>query len=162
MLVSPMLRPESGHPACLRNCSTTYRQTEGAVVALPDVLVQEPLGFEHDLLVIVKLVAPDAHSGLENGAGVVVPLETGVWLVPVHAPAEIAGVDVTGETLLVAMQLVADEVHLSRQSGLVALEAQVVCICEHVAADLSGVVVGADGHGQLARDHAHARGGTKW
>lgn len=99
-----VLRPESEHPICAHVLfSTTYRQTEGAGIALPDVLMQESLRFEHDLLIVVELVAPDAHSGLKDGASVVVPLETRIWLVPVHAPAEVARVDVTCETLLVAM-----------------------------------------------------------
>lgn len=142
--------------------SLTYRQTEWAGIVLPNVLVQEALRFEHDFLVVVELVAADADSSLKNGAGVVVPFETGVWLVPVHAPTEIAGVDVTGETLLVAVQLIANEVHLACEGGLVSCKTEVVRVGKYVAANLGSVVIGCNLHGQLARDHTHARRGAEW
>ena len=115
----------------------------------------------HDLLVVVQLVAPDAGAGLLDAARVVVPLQPLVRVLPVDGPAVVPRVDVAGQAALVAMQLVADEVHLAGQRGLVAGGAQVVGVRGGAGLDAAGVVVGGDLGGQLAGDHGHAGGGAQ-
>lgn len=116
---------------------------------------------EHDFVVVIHLVASSTNTRLKDRAGVVVPLKTSIRLVPVDAPAKISRINVTGKPLLIAVQLVAHKVHLPCQGSDIAIEAQVVRVRQGVAGDLSGVIVRSNLHGQLARDHAHARGGTE-
>jgi len=115
----------------------------------------------HDLLIVVQLVAPHTGAGLLDTARVVVPLQALVGLLPVHGPAVVARVDVAGQAALVAMQLLADEVHLAGQGGLVAGGAQVVGVGRGAGVDAAGIVVGADLGGELARHHGHTRGGAE-
>jgi len=83
-------------------------------------------------------------------------------LVPVDGPAIVARVDVAGQALLVAVQLVGPaEVHLAGERGVVALAAQIVGVGGDVGGQVAGVVVGADLGGQLAGDHDEARGGAQ-
>lgn len=146
---------------CSRS-SDTYSQAKRALLgALTDV-VPEVLGtLEHDLLVEIQLIAAGAGTGLENGAGVVVPLKASVRLVPIDSPAEVGRVDVTGKTLLIAVKLVTNKVHLASQGRVVAHAAKVVRVSGNLGADLGGIVVGANLHGQQAGDHAHARRGAQ-
>jgi len=96
------------------------------VRALADVVVQVLSTLVHAGLVVVELVAANARTCLENGAAVVVPLKTGVGLVPVDSPAIVGRVDVGCESLLPTVQLITDEVHLAGQDGLVTSMAEVV------------------------------------
>ena len=125
----------------------TYRQGKWTLFgALTDV-VPEILGaLKHDLLVIVELVATAAGTGLEDRASIVVPLKASIGVVPVDSPAKVAGVNITGETLFVAVELVTDKVHLTRQSSVVALASQVVSVGGDLGADLRGIVKGTNLH----------------
>lgn len=90
--------------------------------------LQEADRLVHDLLIIVHLVAGSTDTGLEDGAGVVIPFQASVWLVPVYAPAKVTRVDITDEPLFITVHLVAHKVHLTRKSGEVALHSQVVSV----------------------------------
>lgn len=116
---------------------------------------------EHDLLVVVKLVAATAGTSLKNRARVVVPLQPGVRLVPVDGPAKVTRVDVRRQTLLVTVELVANEVHLASQRCMITLSTQVVCVGGDIRANLSSIVVSTNLHRQKTRDHAHAGGGAE-
>ena len=70
-----------------------------------------------------------------------VPFEPPVRVVPVDGPAEVTGIDVAGETSLVAMELVADEVYLAGQDSVIVLQAQVMSVRRDVTRDLSRIVV---------------------
>lgn len=100
-----------------------------------DVVVEELLGLVDNLLVVVELVASDAGAGLQDGAAVVVPLQPSFGLIPVDRPAKVARVDVGSQSLLVTVQLVADEMHLACKSSLVAGRSEVVCVCGLLGAD---------------------------
>ncbi|MNP47421.1 hypothetical protein D3C76_1414730 [compost metagenome] len=79
------------------------------------------LGLEYHLFVEIQLVGAHARAGLQHRGHVVVPGRTHVRLIPVHCPAVIGRVDVTGQALFVAVQLVRPaEMHLARQGGAVA------------------------------------------
>ena len=124
------------------------------------------------LLPVLHLIAPSAtqlmlielcqlwNTMAHSNGGVVVPFESSVGLFPVDDPAKVAWVDVTGQSGLVTMQLVAYEVHLAGQYGVVAAEAQVVGIRGYVTRDLGGIVIRANLHWELPGDHTHAGGGT--
>ena len=115
----------------------------------------------HDFLVKIQLVAAAARTGLEDGARIVIPLQASVWLVPVDSPAKVGRVDVAGQTLLVAVQLVTDKVHLAGQGGVVALGAEVMGVGGQLRGDLRCVVKGTNLHGKQAGNHAHARWGAE-
>jgi len=87
-----------------------------------------------------------------------IPLQPPIRLVPVDHPSIIGRVYIARQPPLIAVQLLADKMHLARQHGLVARRAEVVCVCRDVGSDAVRVVVGADLGGQLARHHGHARG----
>ncbi|KAI6764834.1 hypothetical protein HG531_012721 [Fusarium graminearum] len=111
---------------------------------------------EHDLLIVVQLVASSARTGLKDRAGIVVPLKTGVRLIPVHSPAKVTRINVTGKSLLVAVKLVADEVHLASKRGMVALGPKVMSVGWHIGSNLGSIVISANLHGKLATDQTHA------
>jgi hypothetical protein len=125
------------------------------------VVPQVLCALEHHLFVIVELIAAATRPGLQDRAGVVVPLQAVLWLIPVDSPPEISRINVTGQALLIAMKLVADKVHLTSKGSVVALGSQVVGICWDFRVDLRGIVVGANSHGEEARDHAHAGRGAE-
>ena len=125
------------------------------------VVVQVLLCLVHDFLVIVELVATDTRPCLVDGRTVVVPLQLGVGVVPVHRPAQIAGVDVCRQSSLVPVELLADEVHLATEDALVAFLSQVVGVCGCVLGDGRSIVVSTNLGRELACDHGHAAGSTE-
>ncbi|KAI6756603.1 hypothetical protein HG530_011201 [Fusarium avenaceum] len=88
-----------------------------------DVVPKVLSALEHDLLIVVKLVASATGTSLKNGAGIMVPLKACIGLVPVYSPAEITRVNVAGQTLLIAVELVTNKVHLASKRSVVALGA---------------------------------------
>src|SRR4051812_13374077 len=83
---------------------------------------------EGDLIVEFKLVGDLRYPRLEHRSHVVIPpVDAFLLEPPIRRPAEVGGIDVGGEALLEAMQLIgADEMHLSRKAGAVALESEVM------------------------------------
>lgn len=141
----------------------TYRQSKRTLLRAFADVVPEVLGaFEHDLLVIVELVAAATRPGLQDRAGIMVPLKTCIRVIPVDSPAKITRIDVAGEALLVPVELVTNKVHLTSQGSVVALAAQVMSVGGNLGADLRGVVEGANLHWQQTGDHAHTRGRAEW
>lgn len=90
--------------------------------ALPDVL----LSLVGDFLVVIKLVGGEARAGLFDTGHVVVPVGADFWVSPVDGPPKVGGlfvrvvsagrlcaelrdvthINVTGQALLVAVQLI--------------------------------------------------------
>ena len=91
------------------------RQAEGPAVALAREVEDALAGEMGDLVVIFELVGHLRHAGFGDGGEVVVPpVDALAGLRPVRRPAEIGRVDVGGQPLLEAVQLVRpDEMHLS-------------------------------------------------
>ena len=88
---------------------------------------QRALGGEADLVVEVELVGGRTAPASVTEAMLWYQLRSLVRLVPVGRPAEVGRVDVGGQPLLEAMELVGpDEVHLAGEARPVARRAQVV------------------------------------
>ena len=135
-----------------------HRQAKRLLGVVSHMVVQVLAGFEHHLFVKVELVASHAGAGLQHRGPVVVPARAHFQLVPVHRPAVVGGVNVAGQALLVAMQLVgAAKVHLAGQRRAVAQVAQVVRIGRHVGRQVRRVVKTANARGQLPAHQAKAR-----
>ena len=135
-----------------------HGQAERLLRRQAHVVIEILARLEHHLLVEIQLIAAHAGAGLQHRGHVVVPAGAYVRLVPVHRPAVVGGVDVAGQALLIAVQLIrAAEVHLSRQRRAVAEAAQVVGVGGHVGGEVGGVVVGADLRWQPAADQGEAR-----
>ena len=151
-----------GHGVGVVRVGHGHRQTKRLIGARADVVVQVLLGLVDDLLVKVELVGADDGAGVHHRRHVVVKVEANLGLVPVDGPAVVTGVDVTGETLLVAVQLVRPaEVHLTGEGRVVTLATQVVGIGGDVGGQIRRVVVSPNLRGQLAADHHEARRGTQ-
>ena len=119
------------------------------------VLVQPPHRLELDLVVVGDVDAAPVRSGFEHPAHVVVPLEPGLVVEPpVRRPQEVGRIDVGGDPLLVAVELVgADEVHLAGETGPIACEAQIVVEGGHGSGKLDRVVERPDSRGQPPAQH---------
>ncbi|MDT4801954.1 hypothetical protein FQZ97_346690 [compost metagenome] len=136
-----------------------HGQAERLLGAHPHMVVEVLARLEHHFLVEIQLVGAHAGPGLQHRGHVVVPARAHLRLVPVHRPAVVGRVDVAGQALLVAVQLVrAAEVHLARQRRAVAEAAQVMGIGGHVGGKVGGVVVGPDLRRQLPAHQSEARG----
>ena len=135
-----------------------HGQAERLVALFADVIEQVLLGLEHHLFVEIQLVGAHTRAGLQHRGHVVIPGRAYVWLIPVHCPAVVGGVDVAGQAFLIAVQLVgAAEVHLARQRSAVAEATQVVGIGRYIGGEIGSVVVGADLARQLAAHQGEAR-----
>ena len=128
-------------------------QAPGARVAAAGEVVELGGGVVGDLVVVLELVGDLGGAGAGDRAEVVVPpVDALVGPGLVGGPAEVGGVDVGGQPLLEAVQLVgADEVHLAGEAGLVAGAAQVVGEGRDVGGELGGVVVDAGAAGEAGR-----------
>ena len=123
---------------------------------------------EGDLVVIFDLVGGFGDAGAGDRAEIVVPpVDALAGLAVVGRPAEIGRVDVGGEPLLEAVQLVgADEMHLAGQARVVAGGAQMMRVGRDVGSELGGIVVDAGARRQLpaheggAARRAERRGGV--
>ena len=110
----------------VRVVGVSERDSQGErslVRTLSNVVPKVLSALEHDLLVVIQLVASSTGAGLKNRAGIVVPLKAGVRFIPVHSPAKVTRVDVASESLLVTVKLIANEVHLTSKGCVVALGA---------------------------------------
>ena len=124
-----------------------------------NVVVQVLAGFEHDLLVKIELVGPNRRTGLEHGRHVVVPAGAHLKFVPIHGPAVVCWINVTGEAFFIPMQLVgATKMHFSGQRSAVPQVAKVVGVGGNVSGKVGRIVKAADLRGQLAADQAKPRG----
>ena len=113
--------------------------------------VREPTpGGERRRLVEVELVRGLGDARLLDARHVVVPpVDPLVRLIPVRRPAEIGRIDVGGQPLLEAVQLVrADEMHLAGEAGAITQRPQAVRHGRHGGAELGGIVVDLDPRGQ--------------
>ena len=100
---------------------------------------------ENGLFVVVELVGAYAGAGLQHRRHVVVPARAHFQRVPVDGPTVISGVDVSGQAVFVAVQLVgAAKVHLARQRRTVAQVAQVMRVGGNVGGKVGRVVKTAD------------------
>ena len=116
------------------------------------VVVELLRGVEGDLVVILHLVGDLGDAGAGDRAQIVVPpVDALAGLAIVRRPAEIGGIDVGGQPLLETVQLVRpDEMHLSRQAGVVAGGAQMMRIGRDRRGEFGCVVVDARAGRQLA------------
>ncbi len=136
-----------------------HAEEERDVTLVAGVVVEPADRVEGHLVVVLELVRHLGDAGLLDGAHVVVPpVDALARAAPVGRPAEVAGVDVRGEPLLEAVQLIrADEVHLAAEAGPVALEPEVVREGRDRRGKLRRVVVHAGPRRQRAR-HEHRAG----
>ena len=112
---------------------------------------------EADLVVILHLVGGfgDARAG-DRAEIVIPPVDALAGLAVIGRPAEIGGIDVRGQPLLEAVQLVrTDEMHLAGQTGRIAGGAQMMREGRDGRDKLGGIVIDAGARGQLS---AHERG----
>ena len=88
---------------------------------------------EADLVVIFKLVGDLGHARAGHRAEVVIPpVDAFARLAVVRRPAEIARVDIGGQPLFEAVQLVrANDMHLAREAGVIARAAQMMRVSVH-------------------------------
>jgi hypothetical protein len=107
-------------------------QHERPLVAAAGVIVEPAQGVMADLLVIVPFERAVVGAGLDHAQHVVEPPVDLLRLVPGRRPAEIAGIDIGGDAVFIAMELVgADEMHLAGEAGAVTKPAQIVRIGRH-------------------------------
>ena len=136
-----------------------HGQAKRLLGGVAHMVVQVLAGLEHHLFVKVDLVGSHAGAGLQHGGHVVVPTGAHVGLVPVHGPAVIGGVNVTGQALFIAVQLVgATKMHLARKRRAVAQTAQVMSVGRHIGWKVSGIVKAANFGRQLPTHQAETRG----
>lgn len=77
--------------------------------------------------------------------------------IPIDRPAIVTGVNITCETLFIAMELVrATEVHLAGQCCVIALAPEVVGICRGVGGQVRCIIVRSNLGRQLSADHHKA------
>ena len=138
-------------------------ERERPVIAPVRVLVQPAHRLELGLVVIGDVDASPVGSGIEHPAHVVVPLEPGLVVdPPVRRPQEVGRIDVGGDPLLVAVELIgADEVHLAGETGPVASVAQVVVEGGYGSGKLDRVVEGTDPRRQPSAQHREPRRRTE-
>ncbi len=133
-------------------------QAERAPVGAAGDVEQLAASVEHHLLVEIRLVGAHAGAGLGDAVHRVIPVRTVLRVLPVRGPAEIGGVDVGGQPLLEAVELVgAAEMHLAGQDGAIAGQPQVVREGRRLRGELGRVVIGADRRGQPAGEEHRAR-----
>ncbi len=123
-------------------------------------VVELARGREGDLLVVVGLHAGRRHPGVQHALHRVVPGQRLVErAAPVRRPVDVGGIDVGGQPLLEAVQLVgSDEVHLAGHRGVVAGGPQGVDDGRLRGRQLGGVVIDPDPGGEAAGEHRRARG----
>ena len=134
-------------------------ERERPVVATVRVLVQPAHGLELGLVVVGDVDAAPVRSDIEHPAHVVIPLEPGLVVEPpVRRPQEVGRIDVGGDSLLVAVELVGtDEVHLAGETGPVAGAAQVVVEGGYGSGKLDRVVERTDPRRQPPAQHREPR-----
>ena len=110
------------------------------------------------VVVIFQLVGNLGDTRAGDGTKVVIPpVDPLTRFAIIRGPAKIGGVDVGGQTLFKAVQLVgADKVHLAGQRGLVARATQVMGIGRDIRGELCRVVINPG----AARQGARHEGGT--
>jgi len=134
-------------------------QHERPVVLRAARVVEPAHRLARHLLVVVDLERAAIGSRLAHAQHVVEPPVNLLRLLPGRGPAEVAGIHVGRDPLLVAVELVgADEMHLAGKAGSVAGGAQIVREGRHARGELGRVVPGADAAHALARHHREARG----
>jgi len=137
-------------------------EQEGPPVIRASNVEDRPLRSEGDLVVEVELVGAHAHAGLSDRAHIVVPARPGLGMVPVGRPAVVGRIDVGGQPLFEAVQLVrAAEVHFSRQDCAVAAQPQMMGESRDIGREFRGVVIDAGARGQEPRHERGARGRTE-
>ena len=134
-------------------------QAEGAAILAARHVEEFPARVKDDFVVEVDLIRPRAGACLCDRIHAVVPawplLEAG----PIRRPAEIGRIDVGGEPLLEAVQLIgAAKMHLAAQDGLVAGAAQIMSEGRHLRREFSRIVVGTDRRYLAARQQGKPRG----
>ena len=114
-------------------------------------------------VIVIQVERGGALTGGDDAKHVVIPLLNAFRVFPVGRPGEVGGVDVGGEPLFKAMQLVStNKVHLTAQNSLVAQVAQIVGKGGNLRRHFAGVVIDAGVRGQLTGQHGKARGGAEW
>jgi hypothetical protein len=134
----------------------------GPAIVVAREVVDPAFGLEGDVVVEVDLQAALAGAGLDHAQHGVEIVLVFLRVLPVGRPAEVGRIDVGGQPLLEAVQLVrTDEVHLAGQHRAIARKAQVVREGRHGRGKLGGVVVGLYRRGQLPGQHGKARRRTE-
>jgi len=132
---------------------------EGPLVLIARQVEQLAVGGVGNFLIIVELEAARAQPGLHHAEQAHPRAGKGRVGLPIRCPGEVGGVDVGGDPLLIAMQLVGtDEVHLAGQDGAIALQPQVMHQRGRRGGEVRAIVEGADAAGPLPRQHGGARG----
>ena len=101
---------------CVRVVRVRQRgdQQQRARVAAPRAIVDLAFGGEGHLVVEVQLVGAHGQPGLRDRTHVVIPVGALLRMIPIRRPTEIGGVDIGGQTLLEAVQLIRPaEMHLA-------------------------------------------------
>jgi hypothetical protein len=117
---------------------------------------------EDDVVVEVDLIGACAGTRLRHGIHGVIPARPLLESLPVRRPAEVRRIDVGGEPLLEAMQLIGSaKMHLAAEHRLIAGAAQIMREGGNLRRKLRGIVVGADGRDLPARQEREPRGGAQ-
>ncbi len=112
-----------------------------------------------DLFVEVELVGAGAWARLQHRQHVVIPARTTLGPGPVGGPAIVCGIDIGGQPLLEAVQLVRPaEMHLARKRRAVAGAPEVMSKGRNVAGEVRSVVERSDARRQRPGQHGVARG----
>ncbi len=84
-----------------------------------------------DFFIEIKLIAGDTLAGLNHAEHIVIPRKTIFRrLIPVRCPAKIRRINIGGETLFKAVELVwPNEMHLANQAGLIPHSSQIMRYC---------------------------------
>jgi hypothetical protein len=138
-------------------------EAQRRVAVVAGLIVDAPGGLERHVVVVLDLVGDLGDPGLLDRAHVVIPpVDALLAQAPVGGPAEVGRIDVGGQALLQAVQLVGpDEMHLARQAGLVALEPEVMGEGRDGGAEFRRVVVDAGVRGQQPGHEDRPRRGAQ-
>ena len=129
-------------------------QAEGPRLAAARQIEEIALRGVGDLVVEIEVGRAQAGPGLPHHLHGVEPVEHLGRRVPLGRPGEVGGIDVGGQALGEAVQLVgAAEVHLAAQGRAIIQRREVVGEGRHLGGELGGVVPGADLGRQAAGHH---------
>ena len=138
----------------------TDRQTPWPALIATRQIVKLAGGLMGNLIIIFQLIGCHANIGARDTAHVVIPPIYAITnLTIIRCPAEIGRVNICGQALFKAMQLIrTNEVHLAHQTGLIAGTAQMMRIGGYRRYKFGRIVIDPGGAGQFAR---HKTGPTR-
>ena len=122
----------------------TDRQTPWPTVIATHQIIKLAGSVMGNLIIIFQLIGCLANTGARDAAHVVIPpIYAVTGLTIIQCPAEIGRINICGQALFKAMQLIrANEVHLAHETGLITGTAQMMRIGRKRRYEFGRIVIG--------------------